>query len=51
MKAENKPGGSLGLIGMKERARLVNGNLAVASREGEGTRVLVEIPLDIEPQE
>jgi signal transduction histidine kinase len=51
MKLEKKPGGSLGLIGMKERARLVNGSVAVASREGQGTRVLVEIPLDIAPQE
>lgn len=46
MKPARMSGSSLGLIAMKERARLVNGNVAVASREGEGTRVLVEIPLD-----
>lgn len=48
MTASAKTGSALGLIAMKERARLVNGNVAVASRAGEGTRVLVEIPLDSE---
>ncbi len=46
MRTGRAAGSSLGLIAMKERARLVNGSVAVASREGEGTRVLVEIPLD-----
>ena len=36
--------GSLGLTGMQERARLVNGTLSVASRPRQGTRVEVEIP-------
>lgn len=38
-------GKGLGLIGMKERARLVNGKLRVKSQPGKGTRVEVEIPL------
>jgi PAS domain S-box-containing protein len=36
--------GSLGLTGMQERARLLNGTLCIASRPGQGTRVQVEIP-------
>lgn len=44
------PGGAaagkgLGLIGMKERARLVNGKLRVLSPPGKGTLVEIEIPL------
>jgi len=42
---------SLGLIAMKERANLVNGSVKVASQEGEGTRVIVEIPLESELHE
>ena len=34
----------LGLLGMRERVRLVNGRFAVKSRLGEGTAVSVEIP-------
>jgi len=37
--------GGLGLIGMEERARLVNGKLTVASWPGRGTRVVMEVPL------
>jgi signal transduction histidine kinase len=36
--------GHLGLIGMEERAHLVGGTIAVSSRPGEGTTVLVEVP-------
>lgn len=36
---------SLGLIGMHERARLVGGRLAIESRPGQGTTVLVEVPI------
>ncbi|HZQ71030.1 MAG TPA: CHASE3 domain-containing protein [Terriglobales bacterium] len=46
MKSEPRAGSSLGLVAMKERAHLVNGSVAVASREGEGTKVIVEIPLE-----
>ena len=37
--------GSLGLIGMEERARLVNGRLSIHSQPGKGTKVHVEIPV------
>jgi signal transduction histidine kinase len=36
---------SLGLLGMSERARTVGGNLRITSRGGQGTRVLVTMPL------
>ncbi len=35
----------LGLLGMRERVRLVNGTFVVDSRPGEGARVRVELPL------
>jgi two-component system CheB/CheR fusion protein len=37
--------GGLGLVGMQERARLVNGNLSIAARPGHGTRIALVIPL------
>lgn len=38
-----------GLVGMNERARLLGGTLQVASGPGEGTRIVVDIPLDEAP--
>ncbi len=38
--------GGLGLIRMKERARLAHGNLSVTSSPGEGTVVIADIPFD-----
>jgi two-component system sensor histidine kinase UhpB len=38
--------GALGLIGMRERVRLVNGEIAVESKLGKGTRVQVRVPLN-----
>lgn len=35
---------SLGLVGMRERARLVGARLSVESRPGQGTTVMVEVP-------
>jgi signal transduction histidine kinase len=35
--------GRLGLIGMQERVRLLNGNLSVESEVGKGTKVVVEV--------
>jgi signal transduction histidine kinase len=35
----------IGIVGMKERAHLVNGKLSVQSQTGEGTEVSVEVPL------
>jgi signal transduction histidine kinase len=37
--------GSFGLLGMGERARLAGGSLDVSSTRGEGTRVVVRLPL------
>jgi signal transduction histidine kinase len=37
--------GGLGLIGMEERAHLVNGKLSIASQPGRGTRIALEVPL------
>jgi two-component system sensor kinase len=36
---------SLGLIGMRERARLAGGRLSVESRPGQGTTIMVEVPI------
>ena len=40
-----KGGGGLGLVGMEERARLVDGNLTIKSAPGRGTRIALSIPL------
>lgn len=37
--------GKLGLIGIQERARLLNGLMTVKSRNGEGTIISVDVPL------
>ena len=37
--------GSLGIVTMRERSDLVNGSLHIESAEGEGTRVILEVPL------
>ncbi len=37
--------GSLGLVGMRERARLVGGSLKVTTRRAAGTRVVARLPL------
>lgn len=47
---DSKPGSSLGLVAMKERAHLINGSIDIASKAGEGTRVVVEIPLESDKQ-
>jgi len=39
--------GGLGLIGMEERARLVDGELSIASKPGQGTRLVLHVPLDV----
>lgn len=40
-------GGSFGLLGMKERTQLLEGQIEVQSALGEGTKVLFQIPLKI----
>lgn len=37
----------IGLRGMRERALLMNGSLRILSQPGQGTRVRVEIPVDV----
>jgi two-component system sensor histidine kinase UhpB len=37
---------SLGLVGMSERARKLGGTLRITSRPGQGTRVLLTLPLE-----
>ncbi|NJN17854.1 MAG: GAF domain-containing sensor histidine kinase [Oscillochloris sp.] len=39
------PGGRFGLIGMRERARLLGGRLTIDSAPGRGSTVQVEVPL------
>ncbi|MDB5953681.1 PAS domain S-box protein [Ramlibacter sp.] len=40
---------SLGLVGLRERARLLRGSVAIASEPGKGTRVEARIPLGEQP--
>jgi PAS domain S-box-containing protein len=35
----------LGLVGMRERASFIGGDISIASKPGEGTRVKVDVPL------
>jgi signal transduction histidine kinase len=39
--------GSLGLLGMKERAQYCGGDVQISSSPGNGTTVTVRVPLDI----
>jgi signal transduction histidine kinase len=39
--------GSLGLLGMKERAQFCGGDVHISSSPGNGTTVTVRVPLDI----
>jgi signal transduction histidine kinase len=41
---------SLGVMGMRERARMAGGELEIRSEPGRGTTVLARIPLDAAPQ-
>jgi two-component system sensor histidine kinase UhpB len=49
MASEPVPG-TAGISGMRERAMLVGGRLSIASGEGQGTEVMLTVPLDIEDQ-
>jgi signal transduction histidine kinase len=40
------PTGSSGLIGLRDRVRALGGSIEVTSPPGEGTAILVELPLD-----
>jgi signal transduction histidine kinase len=39
--------GSLGLLGMKERAQFCGGNVEILSSPGMGTKVIVRVPVDV----
>lgn len=43
-------GGGLGLLGMQERAVMVGGRVTVDSRPGEGTSVVIRIPVELEAE-
>ena len=43
--AEGK--GGLGMIGMKERARIVNGKLSIQTGPGKGTTIELVVPLPL----
>lgn len=43
-------GGGLGLLGMQERAVMVGGRVTVDSRPGEGTAVVIRIPVELEAE-
>ena len=45
-KLGSRRSGRLGLLGMQERVRLVNGTISIESGPGRGTRVRVQIPFD-----
>ncbi|MDP2660139.1 MAG: sensor histidine kinase, partial [Dehalococcoidia bacterium] len=38
-------GQSVGLLGMQERTRLLNGRIDIHSEEGKGTQLIVEVPI------
>jgi two-component system CheB/CheR fusion protein len=40
--------GGLGLVSMEERVRIVNGSLSIRAKAGDGTRVMIRIPLKAE---
>lgn len=42
--------GHFGISGMTERAHQIGGNITVSSKEGEGTRVHVEVATGVKPQ-
>jgi signal transduction histidine kinase len=44
--AHGKLNGRLGLLGIHERLRLVNGSLSIASTPSRGTCISVKVPLD-----
>jgi PAS domain S-box-containing protein len=46
---EARKGDSYGLLGMRERARLIGASLLIDSSPGTGTSVSIHIPLDEEP--
>ena len=44
---QHKSDSSFGIMGMKERIELLEGNFSISSKIGEGTHVLIQVPLNI----
>ncbi|MET3697663.1 two-component system sensor histidine kinase DegS [Bacillus oleivorans] len=44
---QHKSDSSFGIMGMKERIELLEGNFSIDSKIGEGTHVLIQVPLEI----
>jgi signal transduction histidine kinase len=47
--SERRSNKSLGLLGMRERALLINGEIDIAGLKGAGTRVMLSVPLASSP--
>lgn len=48
--SSGRASGRFGLVGMRERARLLGGTLHVESTSGVGTRITAEVPLPADPE-
>lgn len=46
LKEDNKTNSGFGIIGMKERAELLEGKLGIKSEMGQGTKIIVSIPIN-----
>jgi two-component system sensor histidine kinase DegS len=42
---ERSPAGHYGLVGMRERVEYLDGSLVVDSRPGQGTRIVIVVPV------
>lgn len=47
--AVRQRGKGLGLISMEERARLLSGTFRIRSKEGKGTQITVQLPMNLRP--
>jgi signal transduction histidine kinase len=43
----DEPGGGLGLVGMRERAALIGGDVEIESAPGKGTTIFVRVPISV----
>ncbi len=47
---QKQPSG-LGILSMRERARLLNGRVSLSAKRGQGTEVVVEVPVPVDVEE
>jgi len=47
---EQLPKGALGILGMRERGHMLGGAVAIDSTPGQGVRVRVQIPIQVDPE-